>query len=213
MMFKIGFDVDGVLADFSTSFREVEAQLFAVPHAREMRESAAADLYRRHEAVWQQIRATPNFWTTLKALDSGAVGRLHGLMLQHRWEVVFVTQRPETEGDTVQRQTQRWLIDHGFDLPSVVVISGSRGMAARALRLNYHVDDNEQHCQDVVTDSKAKSILVVAAEGATDYGEARKRGIGIAGSIGECLDMLDRASALSKTPSLLGRIAGLIGWR
>jgi hypothetical protein len=135
------------------------------------------------------------------------------LMLQYGWEVVFVTQRPETEGETVQRQTQRWLIDQGFDLPSVVVISGSRGTAARALRLNYHVDDNEQHCIDVVADSKAKPILVVAAESAANHREARKRGIGIARSIGECLDMLAAASTAKSAPSLLDRIAGLIGWR
>ena len=47
-------------------------------------------------------------------------------MIRHRWEVFFITQRPATEGQTVQRQTQRWLVEQGFDLPSVLVISGSR---------------------------------------------------------------------------------------
>jgi hypothetical protein len=231
MTLRIGFDMDGVLADFSTAFREVEARLFATgelsaeaPEKRERTDAAggstetqtrpdAGNLYRRREAVWEQIKATPDFWTTLKPLDPGAVGRIHALMLRHGWEVVFITQRPATDGDTVQRQTQRWLIDQGFDMPSVVVISGSRGTAAGALRLNYHVDDNEQHCIEVLADSKAKPILVLSAEAAGGRREARRRGIAIAQSIRECLDVLDQASSARSDPGLLRRIVALMGWR
>ena len=70
-------------------------------------------------------------------------------MLRHRWEVFFITQRPFTDGETVQRQTQRWLVAQGFDLPSVLVLRGSRGAAAAALGLDYHVDDRPQNCVDV----------------------------------------------------------------
>ena len=80
-------------------------------------------------------------------------------MLQHRWEVFFITQRPATDGDTVQRQTQRWLVEQGFDLPSVLVIAGSRGAAAAALRLDYHVDDSPQNCLDVMAAASAKAVL------------------------------------------------------
>lgn len=45
------------------------------------------------------------------------------MMLRHPWEVFFITQRPATEGETVQRQTQKWLVQQGFDLPSVIVIT------------------------------------------------------------------------------------------
>ena len=49
----------------------------------------------------------------------------------------------------------------GFDLPSVLVLAGSRGAAAGALRLDYHVDDSAQNCLDVIADSSARPILIV----------------------------------------------------
>ena len=99
-------------------------------------------------------------------------------MLRHRWEVFFITQRPFTAGETVQRQTQRWLVAQGFDLPSVLVLHGSRGTAAAALRLDYHVDDRPQNCIDVSVDSNAKTILIVPEveqDGDRERAEARHR--------------------------------------
>ena len=134
-------------------------------------------------------------------------------MLRHRWEVFFVTQRPRTEGDTVQRQTQRWLVAHGFDLPSVLVLDGSRGAAAGALRLHYHVDDSPQHCVDVMSESRARPILVVSGSDEHVVARARKLGIGTAPSIGACLDILEEATRARQEPGLLTRIAAAVGWK
>jgi hypothetical protein len=135
------------------------------------------------------------------------------MMLRHRWEVFFITQRPATEGDTVQRQTQRWLVKHGFDLPSVLVIHGSRGAAAGALRLDYHVDDSAQNCVDVKSDSRAKPILILPAPDEATTASARKLGIGTAASIGECLDILEKASLARSQPGLLARLGEMVGWK
>jgi hypothetical protein len=150
---------------------------------------------------------------TLKPTQEEAVQRIHALMLRHRWEVFFITQRPRTDGDTVQRQTQRWLVEQGFDLPSVLVLGGSRGAAAGALRLNYHVDDSPQNCLDVIADSRAKPILVVPDDDPNTVASARKLGIGTAGSISACLDILEEATTARSQPGLLARIASIVGWR
>jgi hypothetical protein len=134
-------------------------------------------------------------------------------MLRHRWEVFFITQRPATEGDTVQRQTQRWLVEQGFDLPAVLVIGGSRGAAAGALRLNYHVDDSAQNCIDVMSDSRAKAILIAPDDDLTTVTSARKLGIGVAPGIGACLEILDQATAARTQPNLFGKLAALVGWK
>ena len=34
---------------------------------------------------------------------TGAVKRIHALAIRHKWEVFFITQRPYTDGETVQR--------------------------------------------------------------------------------------------------------------
>ena len=144
--------------------------------------------------------------------ESGAVARLHALALRHGWEVFFITQRPATSGDTVQRQTQRWLVGQGFDMPSVLVFSGSRGAAAAALRLDYHVDDSARNCIEVKARSGAKPLLIVEPTDETTIVSARKLGIGTAPGISECLEILDQASLARTQPTLLDRLAKLVGW-
>jgi hypothetical protein len=237
MTLRIGFDMDGVLADFESAFRECDRRIFGpdardtvgAPEIEEERQAAAAKaetdvdgegrgsaargLRRREDAVWKAIESTENFWATLKPLDPDAVRRIHLLMIRHRWEVFFITQRPETAGDTVQRQTQRWLVDQGFDLPSVLVIRGSRGSAAQALRLDYHVDDSPQNCHDVVSESSAKPILIVPATFDTAIASARLLGIGNAATIASALDILDQATQARMNPTLLSRLASMVGWK
>src|SRR4051812_42696200 len=222
--------MDGVLADFGTAFHAVEARLFpdapALPAGEPENEAAAQEaapesqakagdpyeMRRRREAIWAEIRRTPDFWTTLQPTEAGSVRTLHQLMLRHRWEVFFITQRPATDGDTVQRQTQHWLVAQGFDLPSVLVIAGSRGAAAGALRLDYHVDDSPQNCLDVMAAAQSKAILVTS--GADQMAEtARKLGIAIAPSIGGALDLLNKLSEARSNPPLLKRLAAMVGWR
>jgi hypothetical protein len=232
MSLRIGFDMDGVLADFATAFHQIEAHLFGPvesagatrPEDEEEREAgrarppadqtpSAADSRRRRDAIWQLIRSTPDFWTLLRPTEPGAVARIQEQALRHRWEVFFITQRPATEGDTVQRQTQRWLIAQGFDMPSVLVIGGSRGAAAGALRLDYHVDDSPQNCLDVLSDSRAKPLLIVPPADQPMTRKARGLGIGVRHSIGECLDVLEQVSTAHQQPGVLQRVAAAVGWK
>ena len=240
MPLRIGFDMDGVLADFSTAFHEVESRLFgagvtlsegqpeqeeeAQQHADEAEDGpntdspkpprqSPRDARRRRDLIWRTIQATPNFWQTLKPIDPAAVPRIYELMCRHKWEVFFITQRPNTDGDTVQRQTQQWLVEQGFDLPSVLVLGGSRGAAAGALRLTYHVDDSAQNCLDVISESRAKPILIVPRGDDATSASARKLGIGTAQSISGCLDVLEKATIAQTQPDLLARIASIVGWK
>jgi hypothetical protein len=229
MPLRIGFDLDGVLADFASAFHAVETRLFGTapasapdePSDEEDRQSVpqggaskpSAGRSRTREAIWRQIASTEDFWTTLQPTDAAAVRRIHDLMLRHHWEVFFITQRPATRGDTVQRQTQRWLVAQGFDLPSVLVIGGSRGAAAGALRLDYLVDDSATNCLDVLSDSSARPILIVGTPDSPTARRARSLGISAASSIRDALDSLGQVTDDSEKPSFVQRLAAAVGWQ
>jgi deoxypyrimidine-specific 5' nucleotidase type C protein (NT5C) len=227
---RVGFDMDGVLADFSSAFRDIETRLFGAgsalpaeaPEVEARQEEQAGrqgpagasprESRRRRDAVWTVIHETPDFWMTLRPHDPMAVRRIHEMMLRHRLEVFFITQRPATVGQTVQRQTQQWLRQQGFDLPSVLVISGSRGAAAGAIRLDYHVDDSPQNCLDVVSDSRARPILIVPEPDAVTENSAKRLRIGVARSIGQALDILEHTlNGGNDAPRLLDKLSRMVG--
>ena len=222
---RVGFDMDGVLADFAGAYRRMEARMFGpgtaarvdnpeeVPDSREGAEETPVPSRRRRDAVWAAIRGTPDFWQTLAPLDPGAVRRIHEMTLRHGWETFFITQRPATRGSTVQRQTQEWLVKQGFDLPSVLVIEGSRGAAAAALRLDHLVDDSPVNCVDVKSESPARPILIVDDDDLVGIASARRLGIGTANGIAAALDILERTSAATPKPNMFKEIARMVGWK
>jgi len=186
---RISCDLDGVLADMNGALDAV-AQ---ADGATDPFEKLGA---RKQARVWQQVRATRNFWETLKECEPGQVRRLQHLATKHGWEVLFVTQRPGTEGRTAQEQSQRWLHRHGFDLPAVYTTVGSRGRIAAALTLDAHIDDRVENCVDVASDSKAWPILVWRDEESRERVTAgsKKLGIAVASTLAEALDRLEETS-------------------
>ena len=239
---RIAFDMDGTLADLSTAYAEIEDRLFGperaehdrpAPEAREAEQHSEGDppsaatsrdnprvVERRsrgrtqhRDRIWRAIESTPNFWTTLKPLETGAVKRLYLLTCEHNWEVFFITQRPATAGATVQRQTHQWLVEHGFATPSVIPLSCSRGKCAAALQLDYLVDDTPQNCVDVLSDSSTRAILLVDPDDPLAESSARRLGIGTAHNVHQVLDLLVQATAARANPSLFEKLRKLVGWK
>jgi hypothetical protein len=229
---RVGFDMDGVFADFAKAYREVETRLFGEPISIEASPSANSSPHqfngpdvpetngqqhhtrrRRSDAVWATIRATPDFWVALDPIEEGAVARLHGLMLARQWEVFFITQRPPTCGDTVQRQTQRWLREQGFEMPSVLPVSIGRAATMAALSLHSYVDDEPKNCLDIKSDCGAKPILIVDDDDAVVVASARRIGIATAPGIGAALDILETTTLANPRPQLLQQLANAVRWK
>lgn len=171
---RVAFDMDGTVADMHAVLRREAEQLFgAEPRpARSTADTppddipsvvAVDDLQLDREQwrrLWDHVERIENFWTRLPEMEPGIVARIAATARARRWEVLFITTRPGTAGDTTQVQTQRWLRDHGFELPSVCVIQRSRGKLASVLQLDAVVDDRPENCQAVALDSKAKAVLI-----------------------------------------------------
>ena len=133
MGLRLGFDIDGVLADFQTALGSACQDLIGIEAGLvSARDLPTVELKR----AWRRIIRTPNWWTTLSAYEPDQIARLYDLTRRNRWEVFFLTKRPPTVGDTVQVQTQWWIESQGFYLPSVATVPSSRGEIAQALRLD-----------------------------------------------------------------------------
>jgi hypothetical protein len=126
--------------------------------------------------------------------------------------VIFLTSRPPSDGSSVQRQSQRWLERHGFPLPSVFVVHGSRGRIAEALELDVVIDDRPENCLDVVLESKAAAVLVWRGNQATVPASARRMGISVAPSVMACLGTIEEGER-SREGSLVERLRRLFGLR
>lgn len=235
---RIAFDLDGVLADLQTVLGEAAERMFGPPPAP-ARETPAAEqdaasagepapgevapedepvppvfhqlTSSQQSKLWRRVLATENFWETLGETEPGIIGRLAAIALERRWEVIFITQRPTSAGDICQLQSQRWLARHGFPMPSVFVIRGSRGKVATALDLDVVVDDRPDNCLDVVLESKARAFLVWRGDvSAPAPLNARRLNIDVVQSVGECLDQLLVAPE-EKPAGLMGRLRRLMG--
>jgi hypothetical protein len=244
MALRIGFDLDGVLADMESELVRQSEILFGEPMTRRLQERAveAADpeaprkprsasaedgdaaqrsepavarldmTSRQRRRLWKHVESIENFWEGLAELEAGVIPRLSALAIERRWEIIFLTKRPETVGATAQVQTQRWLAAKGFPLPSVFVVQGSRGRIAASLDLDIVVDDRPENCLDVVVDSKARAILVCRGDETQLPGGAKRLGIGVVKSVADCLDILTQVdSATDEEPGVMSRVLRLLG--
>jgi hypothetical protein len=167
---------------------------------------------RQQRRLWHHIESIENFWETLEELEPGVIQRLAALTIDRRWEIIFLTKRPESAGATAQVQSQRWLEAKGFTLPSVFVVQGSRGRIAAALGLDIVVDDRPENCLDVVVDSKARAILVWRDEARQPPTAVQRLGIGVVKSVADCLEILAQVdSATREEPGVMSRVMRLLG--
>ena len=233
MPLRIACDLDGTVADMRSALQREAERLFgpdvdlratAVQESLEAAGEAEAPpegtrghkkaltAQQKHE-LWSHIRGINDFWTTLLEIEPGALARFSSLAALHRWEVVFITQRSRTIGDTVQRQSQRWLEANGFERPSVFVMRGaSRGKLADALALDVMIDDHPSHCLDVATDSKTRPILVWREDPAGAPAAAARFGMDIVHSFGDAVTELEAMTAAASKPAgLVGRVRTALG--
>jgi hypothetical protein len=210
MTLRVGFDVDGVLADFRTAFEKTARRVLHhatnAPEDPECVRLSAVEL----DKVWQAIGRSHNWWASLGAFEPQQIPRLYELARTLRWEVTFLTKRPPSAGDTVQFQTQWWLEQHGFAMPSVITVPGSRGELANALRLDLVVDDQFVNCAEIVGASTARAVLVQRRREPAARDHALARGVGVVATLEEAIGVIERLHDV--LPKRRGRLLRLTDW-
>jgi hypothetical protein len=237
MALRIGCDLDGVLADMEGALVREAEKLFGAPPQRDPGQrpshdgSSMADIVpsevadnaplqhelllsdRERRALWRHVRSIEGFWETLDETEPGIVRKLASLAADRRWEVIFLTRRPTTSGDTAQIQSQRWLVNRGFPLPSVYVVTASRGLIAAGLTLDVVIDDTPENCVDVASDSKALTIAIFRNTEVAPPPILKNMGIHPVSTAADCLDVLAEIdSSLKHTePGAVGRVLRTLG--
>jgi hypothetical protein len=211
MSIRVGFDVDGVIANFNKTFRETAARIEGGAGSHNRSDPAgrplAADAMKR---VWDHISRTSQWWLQLEAYEPDQIQRLYKTSRERRWEVYFMTTRPSSAGETTQFQTQWWLECNGFPLPSVLTVPGSRGDAANALKLDIAVDDRLTNCVDIIAASRAKAVLLLRRDDPTVRDQALARGIGVVNTLAAALDAIEVFEEAKRSSS--GRLSRLADW-
>lgn len=227
---RLGFDLDGTVADLQSALAREARRLFpdvdpgTLPRSIAPQPETGTDVdaampafsmsslsTRQQRELWEAACAHENFWETLDEIEPGSLARLWALARERRWQVIFLTSRPETRGDTAQAQSHRWLAAHGFDLPSVFVVHGSRGKIAASLNLDVLVDDRPENCLDIAIDSAARALLVWRGGEETVPGSARQLGIGSVTSVAQCLDVLEAIDRERDAGGIVDRFKQLLG--
>jgi len=244
MALRIGFDLDGVLADMESELVRQSEILFGGAMTRRLQKrtgeageaiavtaaqattagspDAAPDVVppvtqlnmtsRQQRRLWRHVESIDNFWGRLDEFEPGVIPQLASIAADRRWEIIFLTKRPETAGATAQVQSQRWLEAKGFVLPSVFVVQGSRGRIAASLGLDIVVDDRPENCLDVVVDSKARAILVWRDVEHPPPAAAQRLGIGVVKSVADCLEILTQVDdARRQEPGVMARVMRRLG--
>lgn len=238
MPLRVGFDLDGTVADMYPALRREAIKLFGEEVLRTTPEAAAPqsakqeqtpqpnpeddqattlaiqELHltaRQQNQLWDHVKQIENFWTTLPELEPGIIARIARTARDRRWEVIFLTTRPPTKGDLVQLQSQQWLDAHGFHYPSVFVVQRSRGKIADALHLDAFVDDRPENCLDIAVESKAKVILVWHGKLSEVPAGAKRLGVRAVPTITEAVSLLEQLDDIRQQPSLMRAVKKALG--
>lgn len=149
---KLGFDVDGIFADFVAGFNNHLIETSGrnlVPadfkDATEWNWSLGLG-YTKEEVstAWDAIKASNDFWVELPGFGDTFDVLKRIMELDH--DVYFITHRM---GQLPQLQTQVWLMGYGYEKPPSVLVSSHKGLSVKALELDAYIDDKPLNCWDV----------------------------------------------------------------
>lgn len=151
---RIGFDIDDVLTPFLDVFMELAREMFGKPPAETplFHYEVENDNYlltpQEVSAIWDRIYTTPSFYETLPLIEGSEV--LSRFTRKKEFLPCFITARhAPTVGRTIEAQTQFWLYQK-LKVPFPTVIVGSnKGEVAKALNLNYFIDNKPECLLDV----------------------------------------------------------------
>ncbi len=158
---KIGIDVDGVLYDFVSAFRETAQRKFSMRDFPTF--SSDWDFSNwgltpdEYKSLWTKIRGSLDWFLENERPYPFAIESLN-LLRDH--ELSFITTRCSTQGDPVLRQTQLQINKLGVEFPTVIVRS-DKGPVVSGLALDFYIDDYVENLYRVEMCSPSTKLFLV----------------------------------------------------
>lgn len=163
---KLGFDIDGVLANFTTPWQQLLIKrtgkdLFS-PDA--LVGGAATwdwDLdagYTKAEtkAAWEWVKANPTWWRTLPPTPGlWALVDYWAELMKADAHIYYITARyglPKNE-------TQDWLERFSPGDSNTLLMASNKGITAKALQLDAYIDDKLENAIDVAVEAKGEPVV------------------------------------------------------
>ena len=171
MNYKFGIDVDGVLADFESSFRLAANKIFPdrLPEGYRPDNWDYTDKFTKEEfkAAWVEVNSTPDFYFYEQPMREN-VRSLKYFLTEHKCEVYYITSRRDTAGDSIMRQTEMWLDAQGLLVRrgGACIIPVPNTSAKRevlsALKIPYMLDDYHVTVDSLQSLETTKTFLLDA---------------------------------------------------
>jgi hypothetical protein len=146
---RIGFDIDGVLANFNPAYirllNEIEGKNAPLDYAPQQW-NYEADLGFSPETsreAWKRIGQSKHFWRGLAPM--GQFSELNEINDENH-DIYFITARP---GKDVKFQTEQWLEEELNYYRPTVLISALKGVCCYGLDLEVYIDDRLENILDV----------------------------------------------------------------
>lgn len=168
--FRLGVDIDGVLADFNRGYRrkleEVSGKAL-LPDDEEppcwFWPEAVGYTKDEDDRAWDRIKSTPDFWFQLHPMPEVTLEPVLPTlfqMLQHGHEVYFPTSRV---GNNCWLQTYGWLQKYGMLLPTMMICRDkqAKGLIAKSLDLTHFVDDMPENCYAVADHAPTTQVYMI----------------------------------------------------
>ena len=169
---KVGVDLDGVLANFTSAFKQeaeqvLDRRLEGSPVNWEMSNWMTDAEQTR---VWNRIKASED-WFQLYVNPLPGVSR-NIIHLDKYADPYFVSTRIQTAGKPIKVQSQIWLNELGVEYPTVV-ITKDKGLVCKALGIAAFIDDKPENLEDIAKESPSTQLFLQDASYNRDYKEPK----------------------------------------
>lgn len=154
----IGIDIDGVLASFEHGFVPIMTEVSGIKFPDLGKPTwpacwdwdlAAGITKAQQRTAWAKLKVNPTFWLDLPP-HPGASAFLKWLSHRQQDDIYFITHRM---GKQAKWQTERWLKRWGYLNVPTVIMTSMKGLACRALKADFYIDDKTENCDDVLETS------------------------------------------------------------